>query len=410
MNEGRERQGARRMVLAAVLAMIMLLSPISRVGAEGTTSKAEEQSTVTTEQLSSMLALYSSSWVYDLKGKDPSIFVKNGVAYMAQNQLAVMLTDMAWDIDVRKGIVNVSGPNHTLRLAKGSKYAIVNGIRRKLSGALLYKNEQFYLPLRDMITWAGGALKAANARELVVAYTPLSVIGGDKNGWYWVRRDNGIVYSAVGSDMPHNIGKSSVQGYQYVSMQVKQLGKDSTLLTVIHVHGEPMLADDIYKLIVYKGKLVRQSAAYYYGPHNAASMNEAEGYVVMLNGAELQVVRPNGSLQGRYDLTKLTGYKDEPFTVPYISPSEGIALVQPYKTYVMLLIDLRTGKVVELYKELLPEAERKMLEGMKANMNDFDYQGDRLEFVKLDGDTFIFNHGTLPVGEKNVQLTYTLKR
>ncbi|GMK42243.1 hypothetical protein PCCS19_53020 [Paenibacillus sp. CCS19] len=399
------------MAMAAVLTIIMVLSPIHVAGAEGTRTEAVmDQSASVAEQVSPIMALYAPPWVYDFKGKDPSVLVKNGITYMAQEQLASMLTDMAWDVDVQKGIVKISGPNHTLSWAKDSKYAIVNGIKRKLSGALLYKNGQFYMPLRDVITWAGGTVKAANDRELIVAYTPLSVIGGDKNRWYWVRRDNGIVYSAVGSEMPYNIGKSSVQGYQSVSLEVKQLTNDSTLLTVTHVHGEPMLADDIYKLIVYKGKIVRQSAAYYYGFHSASSMNETEGQIVMLNGNELQLVRPDGSLQGRYDLEKLTGYKNEPFTVPYVSSSDGIALVEPYRTSIMLLVDLRTAKVIELYKELLPETEQKMLAEMKPYMNDFDYQGDRLAFVKRDGDTFVFNHGTLPVGEKTVQLTYTLKR
>lgn len=404
MLKGRGNNGAWRLVAGAMLAMVMALAPISAVGAEGTTAAAVQVTTVPE------LSRYSLSWVYDVKGKDPSIIMKSGVTYVTQEQLANMLIDMAWDVDARKGVVKVSGPNHTLSWSKGSKYAIVNGIKRKLSGAMLYQNGQFYLPLRDVISWAGGTVKAANARELVVAYAPLSVIGGDHSHWYWLRRDNGIVYSAIGSEMPHNIGKSSARGEQYVTLEARKLTNDSTLLTVHDNYGEPAMRNDIYKLIVYKDKLVQQSAAYYGGFHSYASADEAEGLAVMLNGSELQLARPDGSLQGKYDLKKLTGYTDEPFTVPYVSPSEGIALVRPYQTYLMLLVDLRTGKVIELYKDLLPVEEQKTLAEMMQYKYDFDYRGDRLEFVKRDGDKLIFNHGTLPVGAKTVQVTYTLKQ
>ena len=224
------------------------------------------------------------------------------------------------------------------------------------------KGEWFY-PLKSLSTWLEVKVTLSPNKELHVNYTPLSIMAGDSTGWYWVRRDNGIVYTAIGSQLPHTIGWSNVRAYQNYDMSVTKLGaQGNVILNVTHNHGEPSLATDIYSLVIQDGKLSRQTAEMYYGFHNMKGIEKSkEGYYALLNHSVLLFLDRKANVVFSYDMASHLG-SEKSFTVEYASTEEGIAIVRPYTSATLLLVDLKKGKAVQLYKEHLSKEEQKVLE------------------------------------------------
>ncbi|MBD3921152.1 hypothetical protein H8B09_20460 [Paenibacillus sp. PR3] len=416
---------------AAIMLMGMLLliagqSANASAGVVKETSAGASVSARIVEGEIPAAALTSEVWSCNLQTKDSSIIVRQGVTYISQSQLAAMLRDLVWRVGTPSGSIQVSGPNHTLSLSMGSRYAVMNGVKRKMSGASFVQNGVQYLPLRDVVSWAGGTVNVDAQGKLTIAYTVRSMVIAGDSGTYWVRRDNGIVYTAAGSEMPHQIGRSKVRAGDQYSIRITELAENSTLLSINHNYGSPTLKlnNDEYRLIVYRGMLVRESFVHYLGVQPIQYAEAGGGIAAMMNGTELQLVQPNGRLTARIDLLKLVneqltvdkpGYSfDKAFTLEYVSVEERIALVKPYSTYDMLLVDMNAGTVTELYKELLPQDEVEMMNRWKTEPTDFKYQGDRIAFERRDGNVLIFSHETLhdsiPYTEDRItELRYTLQ-
>jgi hypothetical protein len=237
---------------------------------------------------------------------------------------------------------------------------------------------------------------------------------GSEQQWFWVRRDNGIVYTSTGVEMPHWIGQTPVRAYDEYSIRAVKLAEGSTMLSIIHNYGPEGLKwnSDLYRMIVYQGKLMRQSLVHYGGLNPIHYPETAEGYAVFLDGNELQIVRPDGSLKQRINLKwpmDNSGYAyDVSCTVEYVSPSDGFALIKPYGISNMLLIDFRTKKAVELYKELLTEEEAAIVDGGKIP-SDMGNTTDQIDFVRRDGNDLVFKHKHLMDGTVS-ELRYTLNK
>ncbi len=346
-----------------------------------------------------------SMWEYDTKHTNNDFFIQNGTAYLSYTQASVMFQDLVWSYNQKSGILNVSGPNRTLSWKINSKTAILNGHQRQMSSPLLQRNGDIHLPLRDLLNWAGGTLKSSKNNKITVSYTILNAVSGDaKDGWYWVRKDNGIVYAAIGSEMPHNIGQSAVRANQFTEMSVTKADDHSIVLQLNHSYGEPLMYDDIYKLYIYNGKLVRESRVMYNGGSPRESIREADGFTIMLNGTDLLLVRANGTLEHQYDLKELGGL-DESYTVEYVSVADGILLIRPYVTQTLLLIDLQLDAPVALYKDLLSKEDQDYFE--KFEQLPWMTLSDGLQYVKRDGNLFTFKH-TSTQTHGSEELTYRL--
>lgn len=355
------------------------------------------------------VSLYSGTWAFDVSKSNGRLVVKSGVAYLPFKELSDMFGEFVWTYDGKSGLI-VTGPNKKLVWKPGSRQAAQNGILHKMSGAPFVQKGELYVPLKDIAVWAGGEIKPAKG-QLVIAYAPLSFRAGDAKGWYWVRKDNGIVYTAVGTDLPHSIGKSNVRAFQYGDLQITRLsdGK-SVLLRVNHSHGEPSLNDEQYTLLIQNGRLARQTKVSYSGVHSIVSIKEADGDQVALDGSKLLFLAGDGSLDRQFDLAKLGGL-DEPYTVEYASLKDGLLLIRPYVTATLMLVDIQSGKTVTLYKELLSEEEQRILDSWSKSPSSMELTSDELTLVKRDGDTFTFEHRSFTgTGTEKQTLTYSLKR
>ncbi|MEC0091070.1 stalk domain-containing protein [Paenibacillus macquariensis] len=362
--------------------------------------------TTTTTKTIPTVEIVPNTWEYDTKHTSNDFFIKNGTAYLSYKQASEMFRDLVWSYDQKTGYLNVSGPNRTLSWKVSSKTATLNGKSRLMSAPLLQRNGDINLPLRDLLSWSGGSIKSNNTNKITVSYPILHALSGDAKGWYWVRKDNGIVYTAVGSQMPHNIGQSAVRAIEYADMSVIHVDISSSVLQVNYNHGEPHLGNDIYKLYIYNGKLVKESHVSYYGGSQVESIDEANGLTVMLNGSDLLLIRSNGTVEQKYDLKKL-GKLDEEYTVEYASSKDGILLIRPYESQTLLFIDSKLDAPVVLYKELLSKEDQKLFD--EADKSVFMPLSDGLQFVKRDGDTFTFKHTQL-FNKGTEELTYTLTR
>ncbi|MDG0795033.1 hypothetical protein OMP38_32555 [Cohnella ginsengisoli] len=325
---------------------------------------------------------------------------------MSLKELSVIFSDYVWTVD-KNGLLNVTGPNHKLSWGPASKYAYTNGGKLPMAAAPMKKNGEWFYPLKSLSAWAGGKIVAYPGKEIGIEYTPLSMVAGDPAGWYWVRRDNGIVYTSKGGELPHSIGWSNVQAYQYYGMGVIKLEEGGVLLKIAHGHGEPSLGTDLYALVIRNGKLASQTAERYYGFHPTKSIDKSsDGYYALLNGTKAVFLDRKGNQASAYDMAAFLGGEGN-FTLEYAAVDEGIALVRPYQAGMLLLVDLKNNKAVPLYKQLLSDDEQKLLESWgKA---DGDYPTDRLTLVKREGNTFTFTHQAL-MGQEKQTMTYNWDR
>ncbi|BBH22812.1 hypothetical protein Back11_41570 [Paenibacillus baekrokdamisoli] len=399
----RDDKRTNRTLLAA-LAISLLLGIYG--GQANAQASIPASPAITTTETVPAVEISPDIWVFDTKHTNMDFYINNGTTYLSYKEAAAMFRDLVWSFDQKSGNLNVSGPNRTLSWKINTRTALLNGKRHKMSAALILKNGSLSLPIRDLVNWVGGSIKMYKDNSLAVSYSILNVVSGDPKSWYWVRRDNGFVYTAIGSEMPHNIGRSAVRAYQYANMSVTHADVHSVVLQVNHNHGEPSYGNDIYKLYIYNGKLVRESQVAYYGGSSVESIAEADGLTVMLNGSDLLLVRSNGTVEKKYDLKKLGGL-DEDYTVEYASVKDGILLIRPYESQTLLLIDPKLDTPVILYKELLSKEDQEFFE--KWGKSPFMPPREGLQFVKREGNTFTFKH-TAPTGKVTEGLTYTLTR
>lgn len=411
--------GIGKMLLVAALVGSLLAGAAEQASADGQArDKYGERGPSSKDPMPANALLKPDSWVLKLQQpKDQSIIVNNGITYVSVQRLVSMFTDLLWESDIKEGVVRSAGPNHTLSWTKGSKQAVVNGSKRTMSGAALFKNNTFYLPLRDIVKWAGGSMMVKKPGEVEVRYTVNSMRASSEQQSFWVRRDNGIVYTSTGTEMPHSIGQTPVRANEEYSIQTVKLAGDSTMLSIIHSYGPEVVegqkwSSDRYRIIVYQGNLVRQSFVHYTGINPIHYPETAEGYAVLLDGNELQIVRPDGSLKQRVNLKYAmdnSGYGyDVACTIEYVSPSKGFVLIKPYLISNMLLIDFRTKKAVELYKELLTEDEIAIVDQGKTP-TDMGNTSDRIDFVRRDGDYLVFTHKHVVDGTVS-ELWYTIQQ
>lgn len=356
---------------------------------------------------SSEQSLYPAGWAFDTRAAGDTVFIKNGIAYMNLDTLRLIYPDYLWTIG-DGGILTVSGPNHRLTWRPGSKVANTNAGNRTMAAAPVKKNAAWFYPLRSMVAWAGGEMKLGAKGEVLVNYSPLSVRASDGQNWYWVRRDNGIVYAARGYDLPHTIGWSIARAEMYYDLTAVPMGDTgNVLLTVTHTYGEPSMGTDIYKLVIENGKLGRQSKASYYGIGSTKSIDKSEdGYLVLVNGTELLLLGDSAKVASRVNAASLLG-KDTNFTVEYASVEAGVALVRPFTNGMLLLVDLKKGTAVSLYKELLSKEEQAWLDSWEGSA--FEYKTDNLVLANREGNVFTFEHKALQ-GTGKTTLTYTWNR
>jgi hypothetical protein len=352
-------------------------------------------------------SLYQVGWAYDLRHPGNQLLINNGITYMAIKELSVVFSDYIWTTDHR-GVLTVTAPNHKLTWGPGTKTAYTNAGKLAMAAAPIKKDGQWFYPLKSIAAWAGGEVKLTPTKELIVNYAPLSILAGDPQGWYWVRRDNGIVYTAIGSELPRTIGWSNARAAMYYGMTVTKLGESgSVLLTVNHTYGEPSLGTDIYKLVIQNGKLTLQTKASYYGMRSTKSIETSEeGYHVLVNGTAVLFLNEDAKVVKKFGTESVIGTNAN-FTVEYASIKDGIALIRPYASGMLLFVDLAKETSVTLYKELLSAEEQQILEGW--NPADIDYPTDRIEFVKREGNVFTFEHQVFFEAEK-LTLTYTWER
>ncbi|THF73044.1 stalk domain-containing protein [Cohnella fermenti] len=403
---------------AALAAMALLLGaavaggPFALAQANGTHSAiaAEALSAIAAAPLpeSTIYSLYPGGMSYDIRHPGDQLLVKNGVTYLSLKELSLAFRDIVWSADSR-GVLTATGPNRKLTWGAGSKIAYTNFGKTTMAAAPIRSNGQWYYPLKSLAAWAGGEVKLSNGGELFVDYTPKSILAGDPQGWYWVRRDNGIVYAAVGGELPHTIGWSNVRAYQYYGMTATKLEEgDTVLLAVYHVYGEPMLGTELYQLVIRDGKLDLQTKISYYGFHSTTSVETSEeGYHVLMGSGSVLLLDEAGEVAKKLDAALLMGEEQDSYTLEYISLEDGIALVRPYTSGLLQLVDLERGTRIALYRELLPAEEGELLDSW--GKLEFDYPTDRLSLVKREGNIFTFEHTALAGSEKST-LTYEWKR
>ncbi|MCQ6559099.1 hypothetical protein [Paenibacillus mendelii] len=329
-----------------------------------------------------------------------------GRFYLTLKDASMLFPDAIFTSSSTSPNVTMLHPDLRVVFIPGSSRANVNGKAVNLGGvALTGTKNSPVLAIADLAKLLKGTV-AYNAKTRMIhgAYTPRYSTGGSPGAWAWCSRETHRLYTSRGTEKPGLAG--TVQGKfdenSFISISAAPLDPQSIVVSVTHSHGEPHLASDLHKVLIHQGKIVKETEVNYYGFHSTASIEKADGHVIMLDNDNVHWVRPDGVEAKALDLKKKFAL-DEPFTVEYAD--QDVILFRPYNQQTLMLYTFDEGAAVVLYKELLSQEEQGILESW--GQTDADFPGDKLIFQKREGNTFYFKHKEL-LGHKESFLTFSL--
>lgn len=333
---------------------------------------------------------------------------RSGRVYVPLRDLGTLLSlHTSWNPNTKS--IQVLGVGQEIVLRPNDSKAMVNGKSIKIDAPPIDKQGVTYVPLQLFasvlkvpLTW--------NAKTNTVStnYTSPYLYTSVQGTPFWFHKKDGSLYISTGSK-PISVGKTSMNIKEISTFTAAKLDAKSYLLQIHDNYGEPHINDVVFRAIVHKEKLALSSQVDYWGHHNHESIEKANNLIVMIDGKNLKLADAKGTVKASYQAKDLFG-EDDNFTVE--GAFDEYLLVRPYQKSLLHLFNTKTKQSVMLYKELMSESDpdRKIFEQMLSDgaIKDPDYVGDRLYFVKKEGNTVHFKH-VEPFGTKETSYTYQLK-
>lgn len=325
---------------------------------------------------------------------------RSGRVYVPLRDLGGLLSlHTSWNPNTKS--IQVLGVGQEIVLRANDSKAMVNGKSIKIDAPPIDKQGVTYVPLQLFasvlkvpLTW--------NAKTNTVSanYTSPYLYTSVQGTPFWFHKKDGTLYMSNGTK-PILIGKTSMGINEIGTLTAAKLDANSYFLQIHDNYGEPHINDAVFRAIIHKEKLALSSQVHYWGHHNHESIQKAGDLIVMIDGKTLKLADAKGAVKAAYQAKDLFGEEDN-FTVE--GAFDEYLLVRPYKKSLLHLFNTKTKQSVMLYKELLSEQDKEIIETMinDGATGDSDYAGDRLSFVKKKGKTLYFNRN-------ENSLTYQLK-
>ncbi|MEW9105858.1 copper amine oxidase N-terminal domain-containing protein [Paenibacillus sp.] len=314
---------------------------------------------------------------------------RSGRVYVPLRDLGTLLSlHTSWNPNTKS--IQVLGVGQEILLRSNDSKAMVNGKSIKIDAPPIVKQGVTYVPLQLFasvlkvpLTW--------NAKTNTVSanYTSPYLYTSVQGTPFWFHKKDGTLYMSTGSK-PLTVGKTSMDIKEISTFTAAKLDAKSYLLQIHDNYGEPHINDVVFRAIVHKEKLALSSKVSYWGHHNHESIEKAGDLIVMIDGKTLKLADAKGTVKASYQAKDLFGEEDN-FTVE--GAFDGYLHVRPYQKGTLQLLNTKTKESVLLYKELLSEQDKEIIDTMIKDgaTGDSDYAGDRLSFVKKEGKTLYFN-------------------
>ncbi|QHW33404.1 hypothetical protein GZH47_23145 [Paenibacillus rhizovicinus] len=331
----------------------------------------------------------------------------NGRVYIWIQDLRELFREVSL-VQARDGSrVTFAYPGVFAAFRPGSRSAVINGKTLQLDHeALILQRNRMYVSLREAALLLHAGLRYDPAQATVsITYGEHYVVSADSDepDLFWLDPLTHRLYASKRGAPPILAGTThaKLEGYGY--LESERLDAHNVGVTLKDIYGEPGLGTNVFKFIVHQDKLVLESQASYYGSRNVDSLSRYSGGIVLVDGGSVLLAKPDGTVTQKADIAKMLDSK-EAMTVLYAA--DDALIVQLYDAQMLALVDLKKKTAALLYKRLLPADEQKRVEEQRKYSMDFDYDGDGLDFVRREGDTFYFTHAdVIGTGLSNYSLT-----
>lgn len=361
---------------AAALALTLGFSPLSDIlpGSAPTASAAAVQQEK------------SKAWDLELKHAP---FKKNGVVFVPVKELSEYL-DLQITTSTDKKFMYINSPGQSVRIAPGQSKALnAKGTPIAMGAAPVVRGGITYVPAVLLaksfgmpVTWKGKSILSVQAGPQQYASTAVG------NTLFWLNKETRKLSIGQAGSLPKPAGTISVKDLDWLSIKARKVSASSFVVDVENYSGEPHVHESRGRALIHDGKIVKQGVTGYFNTAGRKTIPDVNGYkgnVAIVNGSTLQLVNPTGKVAKTYDLAAVTGVQDD-FTVEAIESD--FLLVRPYKTATLFIIHPESKKSALIYKDLLDEEARKMIEEYPSN--ELGFVGDGLTWIGYKDKTLTF--------------------
>ncbi|MCR2805808.1 copper amine oxidase N-terminal domain-containing protein [Paenibacillus soyae] len=333
-------------------------------------------------------------------------FLLNGSAYLPLRETGALLgSATTWISDGRR--IVIQNPEMRIELALGSKQAKINGKTHELRVVPYNKNGTVYVPVRFVGEAFGATVKwDGKQRRVNLGFEAKYITAAEGPTVYWLNRQSGELYLAEQEEPVKQVADTNGEVLDIGEFTVDPLSEDVHVLKLHDNYGEPHIHDNIYKMVLVQDQLKLETKVYYGFQSIRTLDRSAEGNALLMDGAILYEVNPDGVIEAEHDLQEMTGYEDASFQVEWYDAE--YMVVRPSTTGWLTLIDRETGATTKLMEELLTAEQVGIYESLdKLNTEFRDWDG--LKVLGREGDALKLEHYYF-VGGLTTEFSYDLAK
>ncbi|WP_159081726.1 copper amine oxidase N-terminal domain-containing protein [Paenibacillus sp. CAA11] len=329
-------------------------------------------------------------------------FKKAGVTYLPLKDVAELLDlQVKWNTQTRK--TEITGITQYAELTPGKPVIMIKGTKRlTLNAAPLVKSGVTYVPEALFSKAFSIPVKWKTKEFVTLPYEKKYTMNSLGNKLFWLNKSADVLYSGTSGQLPVRSGTISSRELDWMDMKIRNAGGETYVLDINNSYGEPHIHDEWIRVILYKGKIVKQAQMsleaagmnpdfYGYIYPNAASY---KGNIVMNTGHRMELVTPQGQVVESFNLDRIAGTTKDVYSVETLEAE--FLLIRQHRTGDLMLVNRATGESSVLYKQLFDKETATKIEKQTP-----DYYRYRLTYAGRSGKTLKFNWGL--EGQKNGQ-------
>ncbi|MNB97822.1 hypothetical protein D3C75_450550 [compost metagenome] len=332
-------------------------------------------------------------WNNGAQSTNPAL-LKDGTVYASAGMLESAGLKASKSSSRSGTVYTYTGWKKSVTVTTASKTGKLDGQAVSLGGKPFMYKDELYLPARFIVQALGGETVGWNAKTRVYtaknfqSFSSSSAVYGGIT--YTVDKQTGKLYAQSPAGQPRLIANLGSELYDMISFDFRKTAKGLIYLTITDVYGEPHINNKWYTLIIKEGIVIRQASVGYWIRYGDNVKLYGDN-LILTDGKSLRVIEDGtGKVKETLNLVKLGGIDDK-YLVEGID--DDFVLIRPNQKGLLMLIDRKTGAQTLLYKELL-DAEQQVY----AETNDIPFYGDRLEYIKREGNVLQFKNQAVQDG------------
>ncbi|SEO39928.1 copper amine oxidase N-terminal domain-containing protein [Paenibacillus sp. OV219] len=387
LNSFVKRATATMIIAGAITTCIAAAPPTGLASA-----KAEAEANIAPQQTKPIFVYFNSM---QLTTSDTTAIIKDGNLLLPLGLLGG-IPGASFSFDTASQTIYASYDTHKGSLRIGEQSGTVDGHSMTFAGKAVLLNKRIYVPARFAVAAIGGTILWDAKYRIASIFGSQYVTANGKGGQYRLDGTTGALYFKMKGQQQKLIGKSIAKlnlGYiPMATMSVISIGKDSELITISHIHGEPLINDEEYTLFVRNGVIVHQMQAHYwqFSPRNIVTAGDL---AVMTDGRNVQLVNGDAQIVRRYSLPELAGLAGGAATFDIESVHSDFLLFRSTEGW-LYIADFKSGKTTTLYQtfKLDPKQLAPFYDGITFKEQD----GNKLYFEvasNMDGHHEILSYG-----------------